>query len=469
MGNRIYEVPISYAGREYYEGKKISWRDGFVVLASAPARSFPRLSAALAPYAPRHPLTTAPRSSGSPNQGPASPPVNGWRVSRADLVGLVALIALDLAAYAQLLDPGRMLADYDAYVYFYPLRAYAAAAIQAGRLPLWNPSSFLGVPFLANPQTALSTREPGCFSGYRCRWPTASTWSCTSAWPVFFSTPSLASASRRSPPAAFVGAAAFMLGGVLAGQYGHLESVQRGRLGPPRPAGGRPSLDLSQPPLGRGHGCTGRRSAPGRSPSAELHDAPGAGVVTLGRALREPRPLSAALRAIGLTALAGLLGAGLAGLQLLPTAELAAASVRGAGLMSYRDAIAGSLWPWLVARALLPATSTISAALNISPTSASPRWRWRCWRSASRRWRRMAPSLALVGLGLLLALGGANPLYPALYAAVPGVASFRVPARWLLLYSLGICSLASLGLDWLLAQARLALRAPGHLAPARDP
>ena len=32
MGYRIYEVPISYAGREYEEGKKISWRDGFVVL-----------------------------------------------------------------------------------------------------------------------------------------------------------------------------------------------------------------------------------------------------------------------------------------------------------------------------------------------------------------------------------------------------------------------------------------------------
>ncbi len=30
-GYRIYEVPISYAGREYNEGKKISWRDGITV------------------------------------------------------------------------------------------------------------------------------------------------------------------------------------------------------------------------------------------------------------------------------------------------------------------------------------------------------------------------------------------------------------------------------------------------------
>ncbi|TMK89020.1 MAG: glycosyltransferase family 2 protein [Actinobacteria bacterium] len=31
-GHRIYEVPISYAGREPYEGKKITWKDGFGAL-----------------------------------------------------------------------------------------------------------------------------------------------------------------------------------------------------------------------------------------------------------------------------------------------------------------------------------------------------------------------------------------------------------------------------------------------------
>ncbi len=31
-GIRIYEVPISYAGREFHEGKKITWRDGVVAL-----------------------------------------------------------------------------------------------------------------------------------------------------------------------------------------------------------------------------------------------------------------------------------------------------------------------------------------------------------------------------------------------------------------------------------------------------
>lgn len=31
-GHRIYEVPISYNGREWDEGKKISWRDGVIAL-----------------------------------------------------------------------------------------------------------------------------------------------------------------------------------------------------------------------------------------------------------------------------------------------------------------------------------------------------------------------------------------------------------------------------------------------------
>ena len=31
-GHRIYEVPISYAGREFHEGKKITWRDGLIAL-----------------------------------------------------------------------------------------------------------------------------------------------------------------------------------------------------------------------------------------------------------------------------------------------------------------------------------------------------------------------------------------------------------------------------------------------------
>jgi hypothetical protein len=32
MGCRIYEVPISYWGRDYSEGKKIDWKDGLAAI-----------------------------------------------------------------------------------------------------------------------------------------------------------------------------------------------------------------------------------------------------------------------------------------------------------------------------------------------------------------------------------------------------------------------------------------------------
>jgi hypothetical protein len=31
-GHHIYEVPISYSGRDFSEGKKITWKDGFGAL-----------------------------------------------------------------------------------------------------------------------------------------------------------------------------------------------------------------------------------------------------------------------------------------------------------------------------------------------------------------------------------------------------------------------------------------------------
>src|SRR5260370_35784195 len=47
------------------------------------------------------------------------------------------------------------------------------------------------------------------------------------------------------------------------------------------------------------------------------------------------------------------LGAGLSAAQLLPTLELAPLSIRGDGV-DWRDAVAGSLPPYLAVRALLP-------------------------------------------------------------------------------------------------------------------
>ncbi|MBI2845513.1 MAG: YfhO family protein, partial [Chloroflexi bacterium] len=58
--------------------------------------------------------------------------------------------------------------------------------------------------------------------------------------------------------------------------------------------------------------------------------------------------------------------------------------------------------------------------------------------------------LFILVLGVLLSLGLFNPFYFLLYSIVPGFSLFRVPARWLYLFSLGIAILAGLGAETLL-------------------
>ncbi|MCC6271423.1 MAG: hypothetical protein IT190_09105, partial [Microbacteriaceae bacterium] len=64
-----------------------------------------------------------------------------------------------------------------------------------------------------------------------------------------------------------------------------------------------------------------------------------------------------------------------------------------------------------------------------------------------------------VTLGLLLAVGDATSLYRLLFDWAPGFASFRVPARWLLVSTFGLAILAAAGADWLVGWRGAAGRA----------
>jgi hypothetical protein len=74
-----------------------------------------------------------------------------------------SLVALSIALYftvfiaPSLVDsgPGRMWADYDYQSYFLPRFVMGSKALLAGRLPLWNPYEFGGLPFLATGQPAV--------------------------------------------------------------------------------------------------------------------------------------------------------------------------------------------------------------------------------------------------------------------------------------------------------------------------
>lgn len=68
---------------------------------------------------------------------------------------MATLLALTLAFFWKIVFTNLILVGLDVFTYFYPYKAYAAEVVRQGRLPLWNPYLFLGVPFLANAQTAL--------------------------------------------------------------------------------------------------------------------------------------------------------------------------------------------------------------------------------------------------------------------------------------------------------------------------
>jgi hypothetical protein len=383
----------------------------------------------------------------------------------ADLAAVAGLLALALAFYAPLTTSDRILYDFDVWVFFYPLHQYAADALRAGRFPLWSPEVFLGAPFFANAQTGvlyplnvvfLLFAVPAAY--------TVSLWLHTwlaGAFTYLF-------ARRRldlGVAGALVAALAFSLGGFMTGLAGHLNQLQAAAWLPllawlltgaiqrqsVRWAVGAAAVLALQTFAGHSQEVYLTLVALGVLavlspwwPSATAWT-PAAG----GR-----RPAASALSplvgrgawALALYALMALLGLGLAAVQLVPTAELQREGIRGGGL-PYGEAISFSLPPPLLLQSLLPGfwravfgeyaghIGTIALGLAVVALAVAP------------------PRVALVGgalagLGLFLALGGYNPLYPLLYEIVPGLGLFRVPARWLFVYSFGAALLAGIGAEW---------------------
>jgi hypothetical protein len=380
---------------------------------------------------------------------------------------VVGLLALTLAFYVPLTTSDRIAYDFDIWVFFYPLRQYAADALHQGRFPLWNPDVFLGSPFFANAQTALLYPLNVVFwvlpvpAAY-----TVSLWLHT--WLAAAFTYLLARTRLGlSIAAALIAAVTFSFGGFMTGLVGHVNQLQaaawlpllawlllgaiarrslrRAALGGLALAlqvlaGHSQEVYLTLVALGMvaligGVGAwgagTSNRTAPSPTPQPR---APA------------PRLLRSLAWALGLYALMVVLGLTLTAAQLLPTAEVQREGIRGGGL-PYAEAASFSLPPPLLLRSLLPGfwespfgeyvgyVGTIPLCLAVLALAA-----------ARGRWALLGGALA--GAGLALALGGYNPLYPLLYQVVPGIGLFRVPARWLFVYSFGMALLAGLGAEW---------------------
>lgn len=381
-----------------------------------------------------------------------------------DALAVLLLGFLVVAFTWQIGLAGRVLAGGDIFTYFYPYWAEATRAIRAGRVPLWNPFLFMGAPFLANSQV-------GFF--YPLNWPL---WllfpphrsvHLTVVLHLFLAAFNAYAWGRRSLDLGCMGAwavgAVFALGGYLGAQAEHVNQLQGLAWLPlmlmlydrASNSGSRNGI--------RSSGLLGLSTAVGLvflagHTQAAFISLAGLSVYGLGPVLwiclREGTGRPMIRRALVLS-VAVMIGVLLAGIQVIPTGELAQQSVRARGL-PFNERVSFSLSPLYLGRALLPAfgdsvspdrieyvahVGTIGLVLAMIGLITGVN-RQRDARSpvASSSQSRDLGLLVLVLLGIFFALGGYNPVYLVLARFAPGFAHFRVPARWLVLYVLGMAA-----------------------------
>ncbi|HEY3108918.1 MAG TPA: YfhO family protein, partial [Chloroflexota bacterium] len=324
---------------------------------------------------------------------------------------------------------------------FYPWARYLSDELLAGRLPLWNPYVFAGHPFHADPQaavfypigTALALALGRGGLSYRA---------LELELPIHFALAALASflLARRLTGSALAGTIA----GIAYGFGGFLTSYPAQQLAVLRTAAWLPLwLYCLERALGAPR-CRPRWLVAGAAVMAVMllagHSQSALYALYLGvayalwRAHERGHGLAVGLAAAALPAL---LGAGLAAIQLIPTAELVAISTRDrlpydAAAYGYElKALPGALLPaWRGERALYVGVPILLlAALALSGRARSAVF-----------WG------AVAGFALLVSLGGNTLLYRVLWLVAPGWSTFRDQERSAAVWSLAMAVLAAHGL-----------------------
>jgi hypothetical protein len=300
-----------------------------------------------------------------PESRPVAENVQPWDRLKTTAPAFLLLCALSLTLYRRIALTNLILPGADAIGYFYPYRAYAAHAIRSGRIPLWNPYLFLGVPFVANPQSGvfyppnlildwllpLKSFWPSELAGA----PRLVAWSLVShaALAACGAYAYARRVVRLSPLPALLGASAFAFGGFLSGQAEHVNQLNVSAWFPlllllweARQRRRWPAL------LGLG-GLIGLALLAGHTQSSYITLA-GLGTYAVMAAIASQRRrgrggekgkerryawgvrLFHSIWQLGFALIAGM---ALAAVQLLPTLELSRLSIRSDGL-TYREAVA---------------------------------------------------------------------------------------------------------------------------------
>ncbi len=382
------------------------------------------------------------------------------------------LLGFVLALYARLLFTNRVLASGDILHYFYPYRDYAAAAFREGRIPFWNPFIFMGAPFLANPQ-------PGVL--YPLHWPLSWLtvtkqiyWSAAlHTWLLGLGGYALLRRWGYGPVPALVCGLVLSGGGFVGGLIGHINQLNGAAWLPwviltleqgwPRQ---NDSTEAAGVPIPWPRLLTataffgllvGLMLLAGHTQTLYINLF-GAGVWLVWPLIsldtfRRPLLVLRAVAPLAVIYFGGvLLGLLLAAPQLLPTLELSGLGLRSGGL-SYGEASSFSLKPLHLLWTLLPSYGLADLSVVFDTLGYTEFVAYvgviglvlagvGAWQG---RGRAHSFGLLFALLGLFLAAGRWNPVYYLLYELVPGFDLFRAPARWMMLYTLGMAVLAAIG------------------------
>ncbi len=394
--------------------------------------------------------------------------------------------------------------------FYYPLAAFAAAQVQSGHFPLWNPHLFAGAPFAADYQTG-ALYPPNLLVWATARPYTYGAFTATviaHVWWASVATYGFARTLGLSRAAGVLAGAVFAYGGFMTAQLGHapmiavaswlpaiLAALYRGRNGGPggiawavlAGAGMAMAILAGHPQIALyvglaavayvlslawvgGQAVVGSRQV-GNTPDAMngrttlVRGSSGATLTVPATQTPRERWRDPALRhwaaTAGRLAVFAIVAGGLAAPLLLPAAQLARRSLRAA--IGYDGATEYSLRPVALVQLVLP------KVFGDNPTNYfySNIFSGETWGyvgvttlvlAAVGVLRRFGPQrrffAALGGVALLGALGPFTPLHGWLYGFVPGFDSIRAAGRLLVLVNFAAALLAAWGLDALLSWLR---------------
>ncbi len=344
---------------------------------------------------------------------------------------------------------------------FVPWRDYAVELLRNGELPLWNPYNGAGMPLFANYQSALL---------YPLNWPSfllpiGWTLSLTSALHLFIAgvgTFSLLKRIGANEVGAGVAGIAFGMCGYLVARLGTFPMISAAAwlpwllwavygvmiLGRPRSAAWFATFAAFL--LLAGHAQLAWYSL----------TLSGLFALWLG-AMHHPIYWRRWLKLV----IAGAIGVGIAGLQLLATAELLGLSQRSDGV-DYAFAMNFSFNPIRTLNLLngnifgTPADGSYATAgayfedaayIGLIPLFGviAAIWQWRAKRKNADLLSQTVMFWLLVAIvGFILALGANTPIFPFLYEHIPTFDLFQAPVRWLIWMVMALCILAGIGTTW---------------------